>query len=277
MASRPEQYAPDPAILEYYGTYYNEIDRFNEGTHRLDYVRSKQILERYLPMAPVNILDVGGGPGAYSSWLAEKGHKVHLVDPVPRHLKEAEERARKNPLKSIQKGDARNLNWSDDTMDIVLLMGPLYHLTESNDRKMALREARRVLKSGGILFAVAITRFASLLDGIRSGAILDPVFRAIVARDLKDGQHRNPEEDKDYFTTAYFHRPEELAVEITGCGFAQCQTFAVEGAAWLLGDIEDQLEDPERCEVLLDAIQKLETEPSLLGASPHVMAVAEKP
>ena len=277
MASRPEQYTPDPAILEYYGTYYNEIDRFNEGTHRLDYVRSKQILERYLPQAPVNILDVGGGPGAYSSWLAEKGHKVHLVDPVPRHLKEAEERARKHPLKSIQKGDARNLNWSDDTMDIVLLMGPLYHLTESNDRKMALREARRVLKPGGLLFAVAITRFASLLDGIRSGAILDPAFRAIVARDLKDGQHRNPEGDKDYFTTAYFHRPEELSVEITECGFAQCQTFAVEGAAWLLGDIEDQLEDPERCEVLLDAIQKLETEPSLLGASPHIMAVAEKP
>ena len=73
------------------------------------------------------------------------------------------------------------------------------------------------------------------------------------------------------------HRPEELAVEITECGFAQCQTFAVESAAWLLGDIQDQLEDPERREILLDAIQKIETEPSLLGASPHIMAMAKKP
>ena len=267
----------DPSILNYYGTDYNEIDRFNDGSGCLEYIRSKQILDRYLPQAPVNILDIGGGPGAYSSWLAEKGHKVHLVDPVPRHLKEAEERARKNPLKSIQKGDARNLNWSDDTMDIVLLMGPLYHLTESDDRKTALREAKRVLKPGGLLFAAAITRFASLLDGIRSGAILDPAFRAIVERDLKDGQHLNPKENKDYFTTAYFHRPEELAVEITECGFTQCQTFAIESAAWLLGDIKDQLEDSERREALLDAIQRLETKPSLLGASPHIMAVAKKP
>ena len=267
----------DPSILNYYGTSYNEIDRFNDGSGRLEYIRSKQILNRYLPQAPVNILDVGGGPGAYSSWLAEKGHKVHLVDPVPRHLKEAEERARKNPLASIQQDDARSLNWSDETMDIVLLMGPLYHLTESNDRKKALREARRVLKPRGLLFAAAITRFASLLDGLRSGAILDPAFRAIVERDLKDGQHRNPEENKDYFTTAYFHRPEELAIEITECGFIQCQTLAVEGAAWLLGDIKDQLEDSERREILLLAIQKLETEPSLLGASPHIMAVARKP
>lgn len=267
----------DPSILNYYGTSYNEIDRFNDGTGHLEYIRSKQILDRYLPQASVNILDVGGGPGAYSSWLAEKGHKVHLIDPVPRHLKEAEERTRKHPLKSIQRGDARSLKWSDETMDIVLLMGPLYHLTKAEDRKKALREARRVLKPGGLLFAAAITRFASLLDGIRSGAILDPDFQAIVARDLKDGQHRNPDENKDYFTTAYFHRPEELTVEITECGFAQCQTLAVEGAVWLLGDIKDQLEDPERREILLDAIQKLEAEPSLLGASPHIMAVARKP
>ncbi|MCE2436052.1 MAG: class I SAM-dependent methyltransferase, partial [Candidatus Latescibacteria bacterium] len=119
--------------------------------------------------------------------------------------------------------------------------------------------------------------FASLLDGIRSGAILDPAFRAIVERDLKDGQHRNPDENKDYFTTAYFHRPEELTAEITECGFTQCQTLAIEGTAWLLGDIKDQLEDPKRREILLDAIQKLEAEPSLLGASPHIMAVAQKP
>jgi ubiquinone/menaquinone biosynthesis C-methylase UbiE len=71
-------------------------------------------------------------------------------------------------------------------------MGPLYHLVEAADRLQALAEAYRVLKPGGTVFAVGISRFASSIDGLASGYFLDPAFRAIMLGDLEDGQHSSP-------------------------------------------------------------------------------------
>src|SRR5204862_445674 len=100
-----------------------------------------------------------------------------------------------------------------------LLLGPLYHLTEPSDRLAALREAHRVLRGGGIIFAAAISRFASALDGLVRGFLHDEQFVRIVERDLKDGQHRNPTEHPAYFTTAFFHHPDELRAEVEEAGF----------------------------------------------------------
>ena len=98
----------------------------------------------------------------------------------------------------------------------MLLFGPLYHLTEAADRRQALGEARRVLAPGGRLLAMAVCRFASLLDGLYEGWLDDPDFRPIVDQDLQDGQHRNPDPvgRPEFFTTAYFHTPDGLAAEI---------------------------------------------------------------
>ena len=110
---------------------------------------------RYLPPSPQRVLDVGGAAGAYAYWLAERGHEVHLVDPVAKHLRQAEEAAARRPkiLASIREGDARALPFEDASADAVLMLGPLYHLHERADRLKALREAARVLRAGGWLFA----------------------------------------------------------------------------------------------------------------------------
>ena len=270
--------ADDKAIAAYYGLGL-ERDRLASGAGALEFARTQAVLERHLPPPPSDIVDVGGGPGRYAIWLAERGHRVHLVDPVALHVEQAREGAKRRSggtLASADVGDARALPFPGQSADAVLLLGPLYHLTDHADRVRALTEARRVCRPGGVVIAAAISRFASMLDGLRGGYLVDPEFAAIAQRDLHDGRHRNPTGDPTYFTTAYFHRPEELADECAGAGLTPEMTVAVEGPAWLLPDLETWLSADSRRAVLLGALERLEAEPALLGVSAHLLTVARR-
>jgi SAM-dependent methyltransferase len=185
--------------------------------------------------------------------------------------------AAQRPLASCRIGDARDLEVPDATADIVLLLGPLYHLTEASDRARALGEARRVLKPGGRLFAAAISRYASALDGLSRDLLDDPEFERIVNRDLKEGQHRNPTDRLDYFTTAYFHRPDELADEVRAAGLALEGVFGIEGPGWILPDVSERMADPGKRAALLLVAGMLETEWSVIGTSAHLLAIARRP
>jgi SAM-dependent methyltransferase len=238
-------------------------------TGRLEFVRTRELLGRFLPPPPAVVVDIGGGTGVYARPLAAEGYDVRLLDPVALHV----EQARAAGL-DAQVGDARALPFADESADAALLLGPLYHLQERADRVAALREAHRALKPGGVVAAAAITRFAPLLDGLARGWMLDPEFEALVARDLRDGRHVNPEpvQRPEWFTTAYFHRPEELAPELSEAGFDVRAVLAVEGPAAFRDELERWLADPERREALLRTIRRVEAEPSLLGASAHLLA-----
>ena len=263
----------DDEIRSFYERY-PEAERL--GTDfRLEAARTRELLERFLPPAPVTVLDVGGGPGGYAAWLAQRGYEVHLVDPVPLHVEQATAAAHEagHPLASATVGDARALEQADDGVDALIMLGPLYHLTEADERARALAEARRVLRPGCLMLAAAISRFAPAMDGLRTGWLDDPQFEAIVERDIREGQHRNPTRHPHWFTTAYFHRPDELASEVSEAGFADVEVLAVEGIADRVPGHEDWLDDPPRREILMRTLRRLEREPSLLGASPHLMAV----
>ena len=258
----------DPDIARHYegGA---ELGRLDSDASAIEFARTKEILERYLPPPPARVIDVGGGPGAYAAWLAEHRYDVHLVDPVPLHV----EKARPRGGFSVALGDARRLDEPEGSADVVLLLGPLYHLTERRDRVLALREARRVLRPGGLVAAAAISRFASLFDGLFRGYVSDRVFRAITERDLADGQHRSPP-GGGYFTTAYFHHPHELAAEVADAGLELGGVFGVEGPGWLLAERWD---DDAGREDILRAARAIEQEPGLLGVSAHLLVVARVP
>jgi ubiquinone/menaquinone biosynthesis C-methylase UbiE len=257
----------------------DEAQRLRQGWFQLEHARTQELILRHLPPPPVTIVDAGGGAGVYACWLANQGYRVHLVDPVPKHVEQARAasaRQPERPLTSAEVGDARRLSHEDHSADAILLLGPLYHLVEREDRLACLREARRVLRPGGVLWGAAISRFASLFDSLSSGFFDDPAFAPILRRDLEDGQHRNPTTNPKYFTDSYFHRPGELSREFLAAGFQVMEVLAIEGPGWLARDFERLWNDPLQREQLLDAVRRVEREPSIIGASSHVMAIGRK-
>lgn len=230
--------------------------------HWLERVRTQMLLERLLPDPPADVLDVGGGTGVHSIWLAEQGHRVTLVDAMPEHVDQASAIG----TFAATVGDARALDRADASADAVLLLGPLYHLTEPGDRALALAEARRVLRPGGVLVAGAVSYAASLLDGVREGWMDEPVFVEIVRADLATGYHRNPDADPRWFTTTFFHRPEELRSEVAGAGFVVDEVIGVEGPGWMVGEPEGSLL----------AAELADPHPELALLSAHLVAVGRR-
>jgi len=276
MAKKPENLSLKEIIAHYETA--EEANRLLSGRGQLERIRTQQILAKFLPEPPAGILDVGGAAGVYAFPLAKQGYEIHLIDPVPLHIQQAkkEESKQNHPLADIRLGDARKIEKPDNSADAVLFFGPLYHLPKREDRLQALREACRTLKKGGLLFAVGISRFASFMDGYSRGLVEDPKFVAIMEQDLKDGQHRNPTDKSEYFTTAFLHHPQELRTELEEAGFNVLALVGVEGPVWNLSAIDAYWEDSVKRHQLLGFLEKIETETSLIGASAHMMAVGLK-
>ncbi len=269
----------DAGMTAYYERGDEQSRLLRGGAGKLEYLRTRELLARHLPASPATVLDVGGGTGVYAFALAGEGYSVYLIDPVPLHVEQARAASASRPeaaLAGAQVGDARRLPFGDGSVDAVLMLGPLYHLTSREDRGLAFREAHRVVRPGSVVAAAAISRFASTYDGLFRGFLEDPEFERMVERDVREGQHRNPAQRPGWFTTAYFHLPRELEEEAAEAGFSVEALVGIEGPGWLLPDLDAWLEDPGRQQKLLATIRRVESEPSLLGACGHLLVVGRR-
>jgi SAM-dependent methyltransferase len=262
--------AVDRRVTRRYEVYDEDQRLWAPGLGELVRLRTWDIFGRYLP-PPGRILDVGGGPGTHAARLAGQGWDVTLVDPVPGHLDAATARAADGPGFSACLGQADELPAADGSVDAVLLMGPLYHLFDRDDRLAALAEARRVLRPGGRLLAEVITRHAWLLDATVKQVPDQPGLWESFERTIATGMTQDPGDTRDGAFWAYFHRTDELGDELAEAGFGEIALVAVEGVAWLLGDLEARMAEPAR---LLEVVRLTERAPELLGCSAHVMGVA---
>ena len=226
--------------------------------------RIRSLLAPRLPAPPARVLDVGGGPGVHARWLAEAGHDVRVVDLVPEHVTAA----RASGLDAVV-GDARDLgDVPDGSIDVLLLLGPLYHLVRAADRARCLDEARRVLDADGWMAVTAVTRVGLAVHQLRTGADTDPEVAATVARVLEHGH--DPRDGDPVF---HCHRVDELCDELAAAGLAVDRVHGLEGPGWPLLD-RDAMPDDARSRRVLALAEALDDDPTLTGASAHLLAVA---
>jgi ubiquinone/menaquinone biosynthesis C-methylase UbiE len=261
-------------------TFYTEAaedERLGYGLGPLELERNQELISRFLPKKGGIVLDVGGGPGVYSEWLVNLGYKVYLIDPVEKHIRQAKKRASKlkKPFKAIL-GVAATLEFENNSADMVILHGPLYHLQEYSDRIQALRETLRVLKPGGVMLGFAINHSVSTLTGLLNGMIHDDQFYKMCLEELSTGVHSPPAVWPGILSEAFYHKPDQLAEEVKEGGFTGLELFAVEGVIWLDSKYFQTRSDPAKKQAMMNLLRQTQQSAALLALSPHLMACGLK-
>ena len=162
-------------------------------------------------------------------------------------------------------------------------MGPLYHITDYEERIRAIRESFRLLKKGGVLFSAALTPYSVLLDKLtvyspNGGSYLEnPDFLAMVERELKDGTHINP--NKEVYAglgSSHLHTAKALKAELKVGGFSDSVVHGTMGGAWLANNIDELWKNEKSRNILMTTVRLLDTHDEIIGLSCHLLAVSKR-
>lgn len=266
-----------------------EKGRLRSGIGLIEFERTKEILRERLPKAPAVIYDIGGAYGEYAWWLSSLGYEVHLFDLSETNIRMSAELAAEYPgvgLASATVCDARSVPRPDRSADAILLMGPLYSITEYEERILAIRESRRLLKDEGLLFSAALTPYSVLVSRLavyhgdrlkKRWELDDPAVLGIIGRALEDGCYINPEKKiATGIGSSHLHTARALREELTAGGFDTASVHGVMGGAWLAPNPDELLANEETRAVLLKTVRMLDTHEEIIGLSGHMLAVSKK-
>ena len=271
------------AVLAYYSSFgAREWARLeNPADGALEFAITRQALATHLPPNS-QVLDIGGGPGRYTIWLAQQGHRIVLADLSPELLSIAKAKVEQagvcEMVEDIVEANACDLSrWADDAFDAVLSLGPFYHLTDAEERHCAAVEMARVLRPGGIAFVALMPRYAFLRRTLaipdERSHLAQPEF---VARLLEDGIFINDLPGR--FTHGYGARPEEIAPFFEQYGFTMLDLLATEG---IVVDMQKSLAElaetnPDAYKAAFKVIVRTARDPSIFGMAMHLLYVGRR-
>jgi len=266
--------ADDVTDIAHYYTENVEAEHARLEEHQLEYDLTWRYLERYLPPRGT-LLEIGAATGRYTLELARRGYAVTAVDLTAALLERCRQRLAEEGLDKqvrLVVADARDLSAvAEKEFDAVLLMGPLYHLVLEADRVRALSQAHDRLRQGGLLFSSFISRLGVFGELLRDTPawIEDREVRSFLERG------RRPDDDTRPGFRAYFALASEIAPLHESLGLQTVALAGVEPAISANDEIYNQLQGRQR-ELWLDLLYEISAEPSIVGASSHLLYIGRK-
>lgn len=256
-------------IESWYDNNYDEWERFNR--HKIEFDITKRYLDQYIVGKNIEIFDIGGGPGRYSFYLAEKGHKVSLLDLSNKNIEVAKAKAKELniELENYIHGNALQLDEYEEKYDVILLMGPLYHLVKEEERRLAVENSLRLLKSGGIIVASFISKYAPIQDNLIQPCKINDI-KALLNY-LNDGENKAGQG----FTSAYFSSPNEAMSLMSDFGIQELVFAGIEN---ILGCKEKEIYslNEEEYNKWIEICFQLSTDKNLIGTSQHFLYIGQK-
>ena len=260
-------------IIQSYENYREEDRLTTNQARRIEFLTTVRVLDGLLD-GHKRILDCAAGTGIYSFYYAEKGHTVTATDITPRHIEIIRD-SLKTKSYSMETAvfDATDMSlFEDESFDIMLNMGPFYHLIEQDDKEKCLKECYRVLKKGGLLVTAYIPRFYVFqYVAMQDERYLDP---ALAKQLIETGVLRHDDE-KCFWTDTYYATYDEMELLYKDRDITVVDHFAQDGLTPQFSGKVD-LWNEEQFRVWCDYHYSICREKSLLGASNHVVIIGKK-
>ena len=257
-------------LNEFY-SHYDEDGRLSKKHGSVEFLTTMRYIGKYIKPGD-RVLEVGAGTGRYSHALARQGYTVDAVELIGHNIDVFQNNTQPGENISITQGNALDLSaFSDNTYDITLLLGPLYHLYTTDDKRQALREAIRVTRPGGVIFAAYVISDGCLLDeGFLRGNINVAEY---VKTGLLDGEtFAAKSEPKDLFELV---RKEDVDELMRDFPTTRLHYVASDGCALLLREDIDAMDD-ETFRLYLDYHFATCERADLLGVTSHALDVFRK-
>ena len=252
--------------LEKYYNKFNEDKRLLSRHGQVEFEVTKKYILKYIEKNKrLNIIDIGAGTGRYSAFLADLGHNVTAIDLVQKNVSQIKE---KNKNITAKKGDALKLKFKDNSFDIALLFGPVYHLFSHEDKLKAINEAKRVVKNGGFIFIMYLmNEYAIITHAFKEGALKESIAKGKI-----DENFQVITSEEDLYSYVRINEINSLALE---CGLIREKIIAVDGATDYIRPVLNKLSE-EEFKIFIYYQLSICERTELLGASSHVMDILRK-
>ena len=267
--------------------YYKHFDEknrlLNDNSGKLEFLMTMRILEKNLPAlvdgAEVSVLDLGGGAGAYAFPLAKKGYKVTLADLSETLLAQAKKQKEEDKVQNLISCDQVNATdlscYKDNSFDVVLLFGPLYHLTEKDEREKCINEIRRVLISGGKVFASFIPHLSGSIALVeRFCWSPDQVDINTLEECFNSGKFKNLSDNG--FQEGYYPASEEIENLFTVNGVEKLLLRSIRGFGYEKEDVIYKFKNKNVFSKILELIDSTAEDKSIIEMCGHAMYVGVK-
>lgn len=256
-------------VIEDFYSNYDEDARLRSKHGMVEFLTTMRYVERYLRPG-MKILEIGAGTGRYSHHLAQMGYQVDAVELVEHNIQVFRENTASGEAVTIVQGDARRLDgFRDDTYDITLLLGPMYHLFTAEDQMQALTEAVRVTKPGGVLFVAYCGNEASMVQFcFQRGMLREERYRRLV-----DPVTFKASSDPSELFQLY--RREDIDLLMGPLHVRRLHYVGTDLASNYMREAVDGMDD-ELYELYLRYHFAICERPDLVGASHHILDISRK-